>query len=219
MAAHIEGLEQAIARIHEYIELSLQGEAAAQALAIANNYLRYKENMTTDRFAMSTDFSQEENLKMLRTALDDKKLTRREYLGESVSEALFGHEERYDDYSYQRLVINSNNSLSEQEKDQLMAQAEQKLPSKMAEEMRYKREEKNLDAQINKLRSEAGNETKIFQLREEFYGEKVAKRMAYLESNTPEWQTRVKEFYQAQNRHSWLKFTELRRKATSDHRN
>lgn len=198
MAAHIEGQEQAISRIKEYIELSLSGDAAQQALEITDRYLRYKEALNPEQFAMSTDFTQQDNLKLLRNALDDKKQTRREYLGEVTSEALFGHEERYDDYSFQRLQINSDTSLNEQEKDQLMAQAESLLPNKMAQDMRYKREEQKLTSQINELRKQPESTAEIHQLRVNFYGKKIANRMAFLESNTPEWQARVAEFKQYQ---------------------
>ncbi|KZY46876.1 MULTISPECIES: lipase secretion chaperone [unclassified Oleiphilus] len=196
MASHIEGQDQVIERIREYIEMSLSGEATMKAQEIADNYLLYKGNLSTEQFAMNTDFSQQENLTMLRSALDDKKNTHRQYLGEELSEALLGHEERYDDYSYQRLLINSDSSLSEQEKDQLMAQAESQLPSKMAQGMRYKREEKKLTAQINRLKNQSDTAEEIFDLRANFYGEKIAQRMAYLESNTPQWQARLTEFYQ-----------------------
>ncbi len=198
MASHIEGREQAVARIQEYIDMSLPTEAASQAMQITENYLLYKNNYNTEQLSMSTDFTQQENLDMLRSALSDKKQSRRHYLGEAASEALFGYEERYDDFSYQRLAINSDTSLSEEEKDQLMAQAENQLPSDMAQTMRDKREEQKLTSRVNKLKSQSGSEQEIYTLRSNFYGEKVAKRMRYLESNTPEWQARVTGFYQQQ---------------------
>ena len=198
MATHIEGHEQAVTRLYEYIEMTLSPFAASQAQVIADNYLIYKDNLSSDQFSMSTDFNKEENLSNVKAALDHKKQVRRQYLGQDVSEALFAHEERYDDFSYQRLTINSNTLLSDSEKDHAMAQAENLLPPKMAQDMRYKREEQKITKRINELRVEEGNAEEIYQLRANFYGDNIAQRMSYLESSSPNWEARVADFYQQQ---------------------
>ena len=144
---------------------------------------------------MSSDLGNQETLKKLKAALADKKSVRRQHLGETVSDALFGHEERYDDFSLTRIEINSNPQLSEFEKEQRLAQAEDALPPVMAQKMRTKRQEKDLRQKISLLKEGTGNEQEINALRAEFYGPKIAERMAYLEDNSQAWQEKVSTFY------------------------
>ena len=139
-----------------------------------------------------------ETLKEIRSALGERKKQRREFMGDEVSEALFGYEERYDDFSLTRVEINGNLSLSPDEKDLLLAQAEEKLPEPLAKKMRYQREERNLKKRIDSLKESGDHAGEIYDLRKDFYGQAVADRYAYLEDNSPEWQSRVSNFYDEQ---------------------
>jgi len=199
MATQEEGREQAIARLNEYIDMTLPSDAAKQALVIAQNYLSYKNSIETPDIPMNSELGNEETLKKLKAALADKKSVRRQHLGEPVSEVLFGHEERYDDFSLSRLEINANTALSDDEKDQHIAQAENDLPPAMAQKMRSKRQEKNLLQKIDRLKEEGGNSQEIHALRATFYGQKAADRMAYLEDNSDAWQEKVSQFYREQD--------------------
>jgi len=199
MATQEEGREQAIARLNEYIDMTLPSDAAKQALVIAQNYLSYKDSLETPDIPMNSELGNEETLKKLKAALADKKSVRRQHLGEPVSDVLFGHEERYDDFSLNRLEINANTALSDDEKDQHIAQAENDLPPAMAQKMRSKRQEKNLLQKIDQLKEEGGNSQEIHALRTTFYGQKAADRMAYLEDNSDAWQEKVSQFYREQD--------------------
>lgn len=198
LAKEFEGQEQAVERLKEYLAMTLPSPAKEQALVISEQYLNYKENLVTKQFSDNTKLSDEANLSEIKLALEERKKVRRQYLGEINSQAIFGYEESYDDFSFQRLQINTNTDLSASEKDQLISQAEQQLPNDLAEKMRYKRESKNLETKISELKKNLGNETEIFELRKEFYGEKVADRLAYLEDQSPAWQQRVHDFHQEQ---------------------
>lgn len=198
LAKDVEGLDQAIERLYEYLDMTLPSPANEQARALAEQYLSYKEQLNNKQFADNTNLNDESNLADIKHALADRKKLRREILGEENSQAIFGYEERYEDFSFKRLEINANHELSKDEKDRLIAQAEQSLPEKLADKMRYQRESKNLESKIADLKQSAGNEAEIFQLRKDFYGEKVAERLAYLEDQSPAWQQRVNDFYMEQ---------------------
>jgi lipase chaperone LimK len=199
LAKDIEGQEQTIQRLREYLELTLPSPAKEQALALSEQYLNYKENHQTQQFSDNTNLSDEANLSDIKIALEERKKARRQYLGDANSQAIFGYEEKYDDFSFKRLEINANTSLSANEKDELIALAEQQLPNELAEKMRYKRQKKNIEKQISLLKKDPTNESEIYNLRKDFYGEKAAERMAYLEDNSAEWQQRVNGFYYQQS--------------------
>ena len=196
VTAQVEGRDQAIARIKEYINFTLPEPAASQAAEITDNYLAYKEGLMEHDFAISGELGQAETTKGIKAALAAKKQIRRQHLGNEVSDVLFGEEERYDDFSIARIEINANTELNDEEKDQRLAKAEQGLPAEAAEKMRKKREENHLNKKISSLRKEGGNTEKIYALRKDFYGEKVADRLAYVEDDSPAWRNKVSQFQQ-----------------------
>jgi len=197
MATQEEGQEQAIARLKEYIAMTLPLEAANEALVIVDNYLNYKDSLhENEEFSLVQNLNENSSLSELKLALANRKLARQQYLGEATSDAFFEHEEHYDDFVIARIEINSNDSLSDTEKDQRIAKAETKLPPEIAQRMKYKRVEKNITKQIQSLKEEGGHEQEIYTLRKDFYGEKVANRMDYLEDNSDEWLNKIEQFNQ-----------------------
>jgi len=194
MTAQKEGREQAIARLNEYISLTLPIDAANQAMEISENYLNYKNNLLEHDFSVTGDLSDDDTIAKVKASLDAKKALRRTHLGEELSESMFGSEERYDAYSVTRVEINADKSLSNEEKNRRLANAENNLSPEAAQNMRHDREEKALKTKVSALQKNNENEQEIYTLRKDFYGEKVANRMAYLEDNSGEWRDKVTQF-------------------------
>jgi len=194
MTAQEEGREQAIARLNEYINLTLPIDAADQALAISESYLNYKNNLLEHDFSVTGDLSDEETIAKVKASLEAKKALRRIHLGEDLSESIFGSEERYDTYSVTRVEINADISLSNEEKNLRLTNAENKLSPEVAQSKRHDREEKALKTKISALQKSNDNEQEVYTLRKDFYGEKIANRMAYLEDNSGEWRDKVTQF-------------------------
>ena len=194
MTAQEEGRDQAIERLNEYISLTLPADAANQAMTISRNYLNYKNSLLEYDFSVTGDLSDERTISKVKASLEAKKALRRTHLGEELSQSIFGSEERYDTYSVTRVEINADKSLSHEDKNHRLAQAESILSPKIAESMRREREEKALKEKISALQKSHDNGQEIYTLRKDFYGEKVANRMAYLEDNSGEWQDQVKQF-------------------------
>ena len=198
MASQEEGKEQAIERLKEYITLTLPADAAKQALEISETYLNYKNSLLAYDFSVEGELSDDKTISKVKASLEAKKQVRRTHLGESLSEALFGDEERYDTYSVTRVEINADKTLSDKEKNIRLAEAESHLPPKVAQGMRQNRKEKSLKTKITALQKTSGNSDEIYSLRKEFYGEKVADRMAYLEDSSDNWHFKVSQFHQEQ---------------------
>jgi lipase chaperone LimK len=194
MTAQEEGRDQAIARLNEYINQTLPIDAAAQALEIAQSYLSYKSNLLEYDFSVAGDLSDDKTITKVKAALEAKKALRRTHLGEALSESMFGSEERYDTYSVTRVEINANNSLSNEEKNRRLAQAENNLSPEAAQRMRHDREEKILKTKIATLQKSNDTKQEVYTLRKDFYGEKVANRMTYLEDNSGDWRDKVTQF-------------------------
>ena len=197
LAAGEEGMDKALGRIREYIGLNLPEPAEKEALAILDGYMKYRDSLT--RFKATADISTDRAtfLEELKTAFDERRALRRKYLSPEVVDVFFSHQEAYDNFSYQRLEVSLNESLTNAEKDGKIAKLEEQLPEESRGRFRHQREERNLKMQIEALKAEGGNEDKIYELRKDFYGEEVAKRWAYVEDNSKEWNQKMSQFFEA----------------------
>jgi len=198
LASKEEGLDQAIARIKEYIELTLPSPAAAQAIAITDQYINYKNRADEEEPINSYELDVDVLVQQMESSLVQRKKLRRETLAGEVVEAFFGDEERYDDFSLARAKASTNENLTYEERDALIAQAELTLPLKSQKRMRYVREEKNLKRHVKILKSEEGKQSEVYQLRKDFYGKQTADRISYYEDDSDQWASRVTQFNQDQ---------------------
>ncbi|PID42679.1 MAG: hypothetical protein CSB48_08870 [Proteobacteria bacterium] len=194
--SRVEGKDTAIARITEYMTMTLPEPAASQALAILENYLEYKYELPDYRTLAPAPEGREETISYYGQLLDQRKQFRREKLGDEVAHALFGDEELYDDYSLTRISVMTDPTLTDEEKEALIIQSENTLPEAKRQQVSHKREERKLKKKIADLKSAGGNEEEIYRLRVNFYGKGAAERMRYAESSSPEWRQRVALFNQ-----------------------
>jgi lipase chaperone LimK len=102
-------------------------------------------------FSVAGDLKDDHTNTKVRAALEAKKTLRRTYLGETLSESIFGDKERYDAYSVTRVEINANNTLSNEEKNRRLVIAENDLSPEVAQSKRYERNEKALKTKISAL--------------------------------------------------------------------
>jgi len=197
LAAGEEGMDKALGRIREYISLNLPAPAEEEALAILDGYMKYRDSLT--RFKATADIRTDKAtfLEELKMAFDERRALRRKYMSPEVVDVFFSHQEAYDNFSYQRLEVSLNESLTYKEKDARIAKLEEQLPDESRERFRHQREEGNLKKQIEALKAQGGNEDKLYELRKNFYGEEVAKRWAYVEDNSEEWNQRMSEYFKA----------------------
>jgi lipase chaperone LimK len=189
LALDEEGIETVTGRIREYLQLALQGKAADQALAIFEDYLGYREALI--KWKSSYD-STADKLAMF----DELKALRRKYFSPEVVAAFFREEEAEIEYALKSRQIQSDDSLSEEQKEEMYTELEQQLPEHEREQIRRQRKEKELNAKIKKLEAEGGKTEEIYQLRKEFYGTVTAKRMTFLDDFSDEWKSKVDEYNQ-----------------------
>jgi len=195
-----EGYDIAVARIHEYIDMALPEKAAKQAIVIVEQYLAYKNKLAPQDFSFDGESDVSGVIQKLSAAIEEKKTLRAKHFSESTAQIFFGNEQAYDAFSLRAIEISNNPTLSTAEKDEHIAAQENLLPAKMAKRLRHKRLEKNLKDTVKALQSSDGNTEEIYTLRKDFYGEKVADRMHYLEDSSDEWLIKVDQYkYEEQN--------------------
>lgn len=193
LALNEEGMETVTGRIREYIQLTLQGKAANEALSIFEDYLDYRNALSELRSSYkSTDD---------KTAIfAELKALRRQYFQPEVVTAFFSDEEADIHYSLQSMKVKTNDSLSQEQKEEMLAKLEDQLPEKQRERIRREREEQKLDQQIKELQAQGGNADEIYKLRKDFYGEAIAKQITFMYDFSNEWNNRVDDYTQAKEK-------------------
>ncbi len=190
MALGEESIETVTGRIKEYIQLSLQGKAANDALAIFENFLDYRGSLAELRASYK--------LKADKVAIfAELKILRRKYFQPEVVIAFFAKEEAEIEYSLQSTKVNTNDSLNEEQKDKMLTELEEQLSEERRELIQREREEKKLEKQIKELQAHGGKEDEIYKLRKNFYGEMIAKQVTFMYDYSDEWNSRVDEYTQA----------------------
>ncbi len=196
-AAREEGQAQVQARIEEYLVLALPDTAQAQALALMDRYLDYRSRLKG--FVPSELAQNDDNryLAELEASLEGRRVLRREVLGESVAQAMFDEHERYEHYNLNKVRVQLDDSLSADRRDRELAQLEESLPAHIRDRIRYQREKENVEREIQALKMQGNRDDEIYALRRDFYGETVAKRWAFMEAQSSQWQARVSAFHQS----------------------
>jgi lipase chaperone LimK len=173
------------ARIEAAIRERLDGPAEAEALALLDKYLKYREagrNMAAP--PGSDPLARIEAVKKLR----------REHFGEEAASQLFGEEELEGEVAAERSRVMKDPSLSPEERDAKLAELEAKLP----EAARVAREEARRPLQLRQdeeaLRANGATEEEIHRHRVEAVGEEAADRLRELDRKRAEWKGRIEAF-------------------------
>jgi lipase chaperone LimK len=196
-AVQDEGMQTVLARINEYLQLSLPASAAEQALALLEDYLAYKQQLEAVAVASVTEVNREQILQDLKTALDARATLRDRIFTPAVATKLFGADAAYDEYTWQSANVLQEQTLTDEEKDRRLSELEDHLPATIRERVRYQRQERQVQQQISELQRQGAADDQLHAVREAFYGEAVADRWRFIEAQTPEWEARVKNYQKA----------------------
>lgn len=174
------------------IHLNLSEPARSQALTLFTDYIGYKYALAD--LENSLDAPQDYELKdieRMRFQLQQLRDKRREYFDQTTIDAFFGFDETYDDFMLARLEIQSNQQLTETEKQDQITSLENSLP----ETIRAMREETQKVSTVFKLKqemkAEGATEDEIYQLNAQEFGEEAAQRLQTVARQREAWENKV----------------------------
>jgi len=189
-----ENLDEILARIDAHLSSKLKEPALSQAKSILVQYLEYKDNMVT----LNQSYSDQADLlggefEMLQQQLDMQTRLRREVMEPELVQAFFEFDEIYDQWSLDRLKIGADETLSTDERIQLLSQMEQELPA----EMRALQEGKFQPQEFRQLQSTQtfSNAEDKYAFYQQQYGDEAADRLQLLDSQRQQWQTRLDDYF------------------------
>ena len=199
-----EDIEKILLRVNEYLEYNLQEPALWQAKTILKQYVDLKYSLLDLEGDMSNqlDMLDKGNLKggqyvsLLRERLNQRNELRSLYLDSEVHEVFYAQEEAYDEYTYNRLLINSDQSLSLEERQMQTSMLHQALPEEVQDAMRVTLLANDLEAQTQKIIEEGGSTEDIQAFRTELFGEESVQRFEELDKAREDWNQRLSGYMQ-----------------------
>ncbi len=186
--------DEIIDRIHHHIRSTLPSPAQEQALAIVDNYLKYR--LALEEISAPALDAGLEAVHDMETTLESRKAMRREYLGLDIADKLFLEEEHYDDYTLARLKIQGNTLLNDQEKASQLFQLEQNTDPTL---LHFQHEQKKWTAfkhEIATISEKQVSDDTLYNVYERYYGPDAANRLLELQKQRQQWQQRYQEYSQ-----------------------
>jgi lipase chaperone LimK len=178
------------ARIVHEIERRLSPAAAAEATALLDRYLAYRERV---RVLASTDDGGD-----LEARLTTLMALRREVLGGDAAEAFFAEEEADARRLLEVRRVMRDPALSAEERAQRVAAIEQQVEADLPPEAREARAAERLAVTLRaaeeELHARGGDAAELQGLRERLAGPEAAARLADLDGRRTAWQARVETY-------------------------
>jgi len=187
-------LDEIKMRIERELDERLQPPAAAEAKRLLAQYLRYKRALVDAERGLSAtgDLARD-----ARSRLDAMQQLRLNYFTAAEIAGLFGAGDAYDEDTLARLEINSNRSLSEDQRKQKLAALDAKLPPSVRENRDAPGKVLRLEESVQQLRAQGGGDNEVYRLRAAALSPEAAARLADLDRDEADWKQRIAD-YQAQ---------------------
>lgn len=190
-----EGLDKVLVRIHRDLAAQLQGNALDQARDLLRRYVDY-------RIALQNlpEAGSDLEAGALRQRLDALNAVRQQYFSAEEYALFFARDNAEDEYMVQRLALSQQAGLSEEQRQQAVAELELQLPEEVravrAESMRHG----ELYAATQALQQQGASAEEIRQLREQQLGSEAANALAELDRQQAAWQQRLADYAAERNR-------------------
>ncbi|GAA6136136.1 hypothetical protein NBRC116188_29260 [Oceaniserpentilla sp. 4NH20-0058] len=177
------------------INLNLQEPARSQAHQLFNDYIGYKYALADLEQSLQTPQDYEiGDLTHMRFQIQQLRDKRREYFNQETVDAFFGFDEVYDDFMLTRLEIQSNNQLTDNEKQAQIDSLEQTLPVNI-QQMRAETEKVGRVFQLSeKMKTQGASEEDIYQLNTQEFGQEAAQRLQEVDRKRSQWENKVNQF-------------------------
>jgi lipase chaperone LimK len=198
-----EDLKVVLGRINEFIDFKLEEPARTQAKAILDEYVAYKSDLLDLEVAFSekigafTDpeagkqFSAD-YLNLVAERMDAVEELRAQHLSSDVHEAFYQEREQYDHYMLEKLQINTDSALTQEQKEQ----AQMQLDAGMPEEFISSRRDANPVQEVRSAldRIDTIDADQRYQARAEIVGKPAAARLSELDQARSEWNMRYQSY-------------------------
>ena len=190
-----ESLDLLLARIQRSLDDQLDGQALTQARDLLRRYVDYKIALAeVEDTAVGAASNGELSVADLRQRFQAMTALRQDLFSSEESVAFFQLDNVQDEYMLQRLAIEQNSLLNEQQRQQALAALEQTLP----EEIRTLRKRVTRNAELyavtEAMRQAGAGAEQIYKVRAEALGDEAAANLAQLDRERAQWKQRLSDY-------------------------
>jgi len=197
-----EELDLIMLRVNEYLTHNLQEPALSESKAILRQYIEFKSSLLGLEQEMAEDLAQLSQqdkrnggyLNFLRNQLNQRNALRAEHLDPALHEVFYAEEERYDEYTYSRLLITSDKSLSADERHERVSALQSTLPEDVRQSIRETQITDELKMRTEQVLADGGDHEQVRELRREMFGEEAVQRFDELDKKRALWKSRVDDY-------------------------
>jgi lipase chaperone LimK len=197
-----ESLDTILLRINEYLAHYLQEPALSESQAILTQYVEFKYSLMDLEKEMGEDLAQMSHqekvnggyVTFLQKQMQQRNALRAQHLDIEVHEAFYEAEERYDEYTYEKLLVTSNKELSDSERFNQIAELQSSLPEDVKQSIRDTQITDELKIRTEQLLANGGDQQQIRELRREMFGDDAVQRFDELDQQRAEWNARVNSY-------------------------
>jgi lipase chaperone LimK len=197
-----EDLDTILLRIDEYLAYYLQEPALSESKVILEQYVAFKYSLLALEQEMGmglAHMSQQDKvdggyLNFLRRQMDQRNALRVKHLDIAVYEAFYEEEQRYDEYTFSKLLVNADKSLSANERLDKITEFQNTLPEDVRQSMRETQITDELKTRTEKVLAEGGDHQQVRELRREMLGEEAVQRFDTLDQQRAQWTSRINAY-------------------------
>jgi lipase chaperone LimK len=185
-----ETLPQLVARIEQALA-RLEEPARSEALDTLGDYLDYKLALGDLEATYGHDATT--NAEDMQRRMAEIRALRRTWMNAQTADAFFAMDEAVDQFQVEQLRIRTDQSLSEKEREQALAEAEKALP----EPLRQARRETRKFADYQRAQSEFADDPDALRAwREERFGAEAARELEKVEAEQKVWEAKWQAYSQ-----------------------
>ncbi len=197
-----EDLDTILLRIDEYLTHYLQDPALSEAKAILTQYIEFKYSLMDFEKEMGEELAQMSQqdkvnggyLRFLQQQMHQRNALRSQHLDIAVHEAFYEDEERYDEYTYARLLVTSDTSLSASEQQDRVVELQNALPEDVRNSIRKTQMTEELKIRTEELLENGGDHEQVRELRRDMFGDSAVQRFDELDQKRAAWNARVNSY-------------------------
>lgn len=186
-----EPLETILARIEELIRKHLPQSAQERAMEILQQYVNLKQAEIELARQIDSDF----NASGIQPGLVDLKNGVRDLRASNLDpetyQAFYGEENQRDQYTLERIRIQQDTSLTEEEREQALQAIEHYLPEADRQYLAEQRQVDQVFENVEQAKAQGAGEAEIFHIREQAFGAEAAERYAAADREIATWESRV----------------------------
>lgn len=188
--------ETALAEIEAVAQAYLPEDAAQQAMTVLEQYLAFKEEAVQLMSQPMPDqhASGMSQIETFEWALSELKRIRRETMSPETVEAFFSLEESYSEYTLAAIRIQSDDTISSQDKAALIAFEREKLPENLRKTEETLHADAQAHAQVEQVIEQGDEQALTTQLRQQGYDEQQIQSIVSYQQSQTRFDARYEEY-------------------------